>query len=173
MRTEAEQIVALLASEETIARDQMRTWMAADDLRTLGAAYALCRTAARRIDPPFSPDEISAMTRRYLLRCIEENPSPSEHVHGGFQAGWELAARMKEWRHREDAAAVLTVTVNALRAFYRRADETTRNRLLCSVLEHAFEDPGLREYFVTWQRSRELRDAYQLALEWGTAHEDD
>lgn len=172
MVTEVEQIVALLASEETIGRDRIRTWMAADDLRTLGAAYALCRSAAARIEPPLPLDEISAMTRRYLLRCIEENPSPSEHVHGGFQAGWELAARMKEWRRSGGAETALASTADALRALYRRADDTTRNRILCSVLEHAFEDPALRPHFVTWQRSRELREAHQLALEWGSAHED-
>ena len=170
--TEAGRIVALLASEETVARDRVRSWMASDDLETLAATYALLDEAGRRIEPELSPEETTDMMRRYLLRCIEVNPPAGEYVHGGFEAAWALAACLKHWRVRAEPA--VRPTADALRSLYMRTDQTTRNRILCGVLEHALEDPALRPYFATtWQRSRELREAHQLALEWGTAHEDD
>ena len=36
----------------------------------------------------------------------------------------------------------------------------------------AFEDPALRPYFAGWDRDCDLRDAYRLAMEWGSAHEE-
>lgn len=164
------QIVALLGSEENIQRDQLRTWMAADDLETLAATYELLEKAWNRIQPPLPEEETTAMKRRYLLRCLEINPPAGEYVHGGFEAAWTLAACLKQWQ--VEAPHAVQPTVDALRSLYMRTDATTRNRVLCGVLEHALEDPALRTYFMSWQRHRDLREAHQLALEWGTTHEE-
>ena len=58
-----------------------------------------------------------------------------------------------------------------LEKIYRRGEPATQNRILCGVMEHAFEDPAIRPYFVDWERDADLRDAYKLAVEWGSAHE--
>ena len=167
------EVVRRLGSEERIARDDVRRWIDSGDLLTWSAVHALLRDAGARIDPAISAGEQADFMRRYLLRCIEENPSPGEYLHGGYQAAWELAARLKEWRgHGGKPAKALRGIALDLDKIYRRGDDATRNRVLCGVLEHALEDAALRPYFADWDRDPELREAYKLALEWGAAHEE-
>lgn len=166
------EVVRLLESDATIARDDVQRWIAEGDLRTWSALYELIARAHERIVPELG-DEAMEFVRRYLLRCIEENPAPGDLLHGGYEAAWELAAMLKQWRqHGGRAADAVRAVAVDLEKLYRRADPATKNRVLCGVLEHAFEDPGLRRHFTNWDRgSHELRDAYKLALEWGEAHE--
>lgn len=166
------EVVRLLESDETIPRDDVRRWVDEGDLRTWSALYELLTKAHDRIVPELGDEAIDFM-RRYLLRCIEENPAPGDLLHGGYEAAWELASVLKQWRRRggKVADAVRGVALD-LEKLYRRADGATKNRVLCGVLEHAFEDPALRRHFANWDRGdAELRDAYKLATEWGEAHE--
>ena len=165
-------VLRALAGDGPIARDDVRRWIDSGDLLTWSAVYELTNAAWPRIEPEIPVDEQIGFMRRYLLRCIEENPSPGEHLHGGFEAAWELAACMKRWRTLGNKAAthVRGITLE-LEKMYRRSEPVTQNRILCGVLEHAFEDPALRPYFAGWDRDGELREAYRLAEEWGEAHE--
>jgi hypothetical protein len=164
--------VRALQSTESIARDDVRRWIDSGDLLTWSAVYTLTRDAWSRIEPELSSDEQVDFMRRYLLRCIEENPAPGEHLHGGYEAAWELAACLKHWRRigGKPAGALRGIAVD-LEKMYRRGDPPVQNRILCGVLEHAFEDPAVRPFFSSWDRDAELREAYKLALEWGSAHE--
>ena len=164
--------VRQLTSEEPIARDDVRRWIESGDLLTWSVVYELTNRAWSRITPEIPGDEQIEFMRRYLLRCIEENPTPGDYLHGGYEAAWELADCLKHWRAQDGS------TANALRGIaidlekaYRRADAAMKNRILCGVMEHAFEDPAVRQYFSNWERDTELREAYKLALEWGSAHE--
>ena len=163
------EVLRHLGSDEPAARDDVRRWIDSGDLLTWSAVYALLEKPAT----PFPPEEAADFMRRYLIRCIEENPSPGDYVHGGYEAAWELAAALKEWRRRGGrvAASIRGIALE-LEKLYRRGDPATRNRVLCGVLEHAFEDAALRPYFSNWDRDPELREAYNLALEWGAAHEE-
>jgi len=166
-------VLRALADDGPIARDDVRRWIDSGDLLTWSAVYELTDHAWSRIEPEIALEEQIDFMRRYLLRCIEENPAPGEHLHGGFEAAWELAACMKHWRTlgNKAAAHVRGITLE-LEKMYRRSEPVTQNRILCGVLEHAFEDPALRPYFAGWDRDGELRDAYRLAAEWGSAHEE-
>lgn len=166
--------LSALSSGGTVARDDVRRWIDSGDLLTWSVVYALAETAWSRIQPEIAAEEHAEFMRRYLLRCIEENPSPGEHLHGGYEAAWELAAALKQWRSRGGriAATVRRVALD-LEKIYRRGEPATQNRILCGVMEHAFEDPAIRPYFLDWERDSDLRDAYKLAVEWGNAHEPD
>jgi hypothetical protein len=163
--TDYAEIVRLLDSEEPVSRDDVRRWIDSGDLLTWAALYELLpRTELE--------DELFELQRRYLVRCIDENPSPGEYLHGGYEAAWELAAALKQWRTRGGRfAAAIRGIAGDLDKIYRRGDTATRNRVLCGVLEHAFEDPAIRPFFSHWDRDNVLREAYRLALEWGVAHE--
>ena len=155
-----------LSSDERVSRDDVHRWIDSGDLLTWSAVYALIE----KTDLP--AEEQIDFTRRYLLRCIEENPTPGDYLHGGYQAAWELAARLRHWRAKGGRATkALRGIALDLEKIYRRGDDATKNRILCGVLEHAFEDPALRPYFTDWDRDGDLREAYRLALEWGSAHE--
>lgn len=171
MSTFAEALSAL-SSDTPIARADVQRWIDSGDLLTWSGVYQLVEQAWARIQPPMTAEEHVDFMRRYLLRCIEENPSPGDHLHGGYEAAWELAAALKRWRLRGGriASTVRGVAID-LEKIYRRGDPATQNRVLCGVMEHAFEDPAVRPYFVDWERDPELREAYKLAVEWGAAHE--
>jgi hypothetical protein len=165
--------LSALSSGDAVARDDVRRWIDSGDLLTWSVVYALAATASARIQPEISAEEHLELTRRYLLRCIEENPPPGDHLHGGYEAAWELASALKQWRRSGGkTAATLRGVALDLEKIYRRGEPATQNRVLCGVLEHAFEDPTLRPYFVDWERDADLRDAYRLALEWGSAHQE-
>jgi hypothetical protein len=164
--------LSALRSGGTVARDDVRRWIDSGDLLTWSVVYALAAGGWARIQPEIPGDEHTEFMRRYLLRCIEENPSPGDHLHGGFEAAWELAATLKHWRRAGGriAANIRRVALD-LEKIYKRGEPATQNRIQCGVLEHAFEDPAIRPHFVNWERDAELRDAYRLAMEWGSAHE--
>ena len=150
------------------AREELRRWIDSGDLLTWSAVYALLDQTSEVL----GPDDTADFMRGYLLRCIEENPTPGDYLHGGFEAAWELAGRLKQWRTRGGkAAGVIRGIAVELERLYRRGDPATQSRVSCGVLEHAFEDPALRPYFANWERDPELREAYTLAVEWGAAHE--
>jgi hypothetical protein len=167
------EVLAVLSSGEPIARDDVRRWIDSGELLTWSAVYALTGKAWSRIEPEMPGEEQTAFMSRYLLRCIEENPVSGEYLHSGYEAAWELAACLKHWRRMGGRVAGRLRAVAAdLEKLFRRGDAPTRNRVLCGVLEHAFEDPAIRPWFADWDRDGELREAYKLAVEWGSAHEE-
>lgn len=171
MATYAE-AVAALESGGPVSRQDVRRWIASADLLTWSAVYALIETASSRIEPELPVEECADLVRRYLVRCIVENPLPGEMLHGGWQAAWLLAAHMKAWRRRGGTAgAAVEALRSELEQMYRRDDPALRSRILCGLLEHAFEEPSLRASFAHWDRDCELRDAYRLAMEWGRSKE--
>lgn len=166
------EIVAVLASDAPVSRADVQRWIDSGDLLTWSALYELVANGAARIQPELGDDAIEVM-RRYLLRCIEENPAPGDYLHGGYEAAWELASVLKTWRRRGGRAAdAIRGIAIELEKMYRRGDDAMRNRVLCGVLEHAFEDSGMRAHFKNWDRDPSLRDAYRLAIEWGATHEE-
>lgn len=166
------EVLAALRSEGVIARDEIRRWIDSGELLTWSAVYALTGKHWSRIEPEIPGEEQIEFMRRYLLRCIEENPPSGDYLHGGYEAAWELAACLKLWRQQ---GARITGSIRGialdLEKLYRRGDAPVRNRIVCGVLEHAFEDPAMRPYFAGWERDAGLREAWALALEWGSAHE--
>ena len=161
------EVLRRLDNDEPVAAEDIRLWIASGDLLTWSAVYALLA----RPSTVFPAEEAADFMRRYLIRCIEENPAPGDFLHGGYEAAWDLAALMKEFRRSGGrAGAALRGIAFELEHLYRRSDPATRNRVLCGVLEHAFEDAALRPHFADWQRDEELREAYEAAVEWGEAH---
>jgi hypothetical protein len=165
------EVLRHLNGDQPIAREELRRWIESGDPLTWSAVYALTETSWARIRPEPAPEEQVEFVRRYLLRCIEENPAPGDYLHGGYEAAWELAARLTAWRRRGGRAASAVRDVAAdLGRLYADGDAAMRNRILCGVLEHAFEDPKVRPYFAKWDRDDKLREAYKLAADWGSAH---
>jgi hypothetical protein len=164
--------LSALRSGELVARDDVRRWIDTGDLLTWSVVYELTASGWSRIQPEIPGEEQTEFLRRYLLRCIEENPAAGDYLHGGFEAAWELAATLKHWRRAGGriAANIRRIAFD-LEKIYKRGEPSTQNRIQCGVLEHAFEDPAVRPYFVNWERDADLRDAYRLAMEWGIAHE--
>lgn len=166
------EVLRVLHGDGDVPREDLRRWIATDDLLTWSAVYALMEKSWQRIRPELPAEEQVAFMLRYLVRCVEENPAPGEYLHGGYEAAWQLAASLKEWRRRGGrVAGIARRAVPDLERLYRGRDPARRTRVLCGVLEHAFEDPEIRPWFALWDRDSDLRDAYRLASEWGRAKE--
>jgi hypothetical protein len=110
--------------------------------------------------------------RRYLLRCIEENPAPGDHLHGGYEAAWELAAALKQWRR---ARRTLAATCRGVALDFEKHLSARRAR---DAEPHPLRRHGARvrrsrhpAVLCVWERDEDLRDAYKLAVEWGSTHE--
>jgi len=167
------QVLEALSSGEAIARDDVRRWIDSGELLTWSAVYAMTDKAWTRIEPEMPAEEQVDFMRRYLLRCVQENPTPGDYLHGGYEAAWELAQCLKHWRRNDGpVAGAIRGIAHELEKVYRHGDAPMRNRVLCGVMEHAFEDPALRPYFASWDRDCDLREAYKLAVEWGSTHEE-
>jgi len=93
------------------------------------------------------------------------------HVHNGFEAAWELAAWIKHIVNIPGDEHFVTFVVNRLEELFAAGDEKLRNRIAVGVLEHALESPELRPYFAHWSKDPLLAEEYEMALEWGLAHE--
>ncbi|HYM62872.1 MAG TPA: hypothetical protein VEZ11_18445 [Thermoanaerobaculia bacterium] len=165
-----ERIVDLLGGNDRIPASELRQWTASGDIRLWALVCELLRVAETRIEPAPPPEEIADLMRRYFVRCIDENPRPGEYLHGGYEAAWDLAQYLKRWAIL-GLSAPIEATAADLAAIYARSDDAAKNRVICGVLEHAFEEPRIRPFFEHWSRDLDLRDAYRLATEWGVAHE--
>jgi len=166
------EVLSALSTGGPVPRDDVRRWIDSGDLLAWSALFTLLDATPKRVRPELPPEEQRELARRYLLRCIEENPTPGEHLHAGFEAAWELAGVMQQWRHAGGrAAAAIRRTAVDLEKIYRRGDAAVKSRIACGVLEHAFEDASIRQVFAAWDRDDDLREAYKLATDWGAAHE--
>lgn len=128
--------------------------------------------ASARVAPPLDDDERNDFIRRYLVRCVEEDHRGSDIVLGGYAASWELAKWIKQWARETKPNAILRGIVKDLERAFRRGDVLAKNRIMCGVMEHAFELPAVRPLFDSWKKDGELAEAHQLATDWGRTHEE-
>jgi hypothetical protein len=166
-------VLKALRADDLIPRDGVRAWMRDGDLETRGAVYWLTDVGWSRITPALGMDEQCRFMARYLLECISADPQSRDHMHGGFEAAWELAAWLKYLLGVEGADMVIREVAARLAEAYRASDDSSRNRIETGALEHILESKGLRPYFEFWAADPTLRIAYEPALEWGRAHEND
>jgi hypothetical protein len=70
-----ESIQTALGSEVPVPRQLVREWIQrADSVEVDALLYKLTGEAWNRIQPQLDSEETCALIRRYLLRCIRENP---------------------------------------------------------------------------------------------------
>lgn len=55
---------------------------------------------------------------------------------------------------------------------YLASDEDAQYTIETGFLEHACETAAVRPYFDHWASDERLREAWERALAWGTAHPD-
>ena len=168
------EIMGQIQSGASVSQERVAEWIGSGDIETWGAVYELILRAHDRIEPELSLGEACGFVRRYLLKCLEEDPAPGDFVHGGYQAAWDLAAWLKHLDEMGAEAEEIQEDLAAdVEALYRRGNESVRDRILSGFLEHAFERRSLRRLFAEWKNDPALGRAYELALEWGQAHVED
>jgi hypothetical protein len=166
-----EEIAEAYASDGAISRERLVGWIERGDLTAWGLLYTLTRDAHDRIEPPLGLDGTCAFLLDYYLRCIVENPEPTDDLLSRFEAAWELVAWLDHISGlRPETDQVVSLLVERVTATYREGDADVRNAIETGFLEHAFERAAYVPLFDHWRTDPELREAYDCSLAWGRAH---
>lgn len=165
-------IQTALQSRDSIVREHVREWIReARDLETLALLYRLTDEAWDRIDPRLEGYETCVLIRRYLLRCIRENPQNSIALPRQEAAG-ELEGWFDHLANKENTQDILQDVSAAVTELFLTGDDEIRCAIETGFLEHVLEQSRLRGWFSHWADDERLRDAWQHALAWGEAHPD-
>lgn len=68
---------------------------------------------------------------------------------------------------------MIAEVADRLEQVFRAGNPDTRNRIETGALEHILEKPSLRPYFSHWKEDPVLHEAYEPAMLWGLAHQDE
>jgi hypothetical protein len=157
-----------VARREWITRAEIDALAATDDLDAWSAVHDALSQTHCRVHPVPDPMERWSFIRKYLLRCIQQNP-PSNHVHSGYEAAWELAGWIKSWAlGLPGSRQALEVAEHDLAAAWKTGDDGVRDRLVNGTLEHALEKACVRPFFAHWENDPSLNEAWQPAMSWAT-----
>jgi hypothetical protein len=167
------EVEAAMAAAHPVAKADYLRWARNGNLATRARVYRLSATAWERIRPSPTMSEQCTFMADYLLECLLANPVRDEFVHGGFEAGREIAAWLKHLSTIAEAGPVVEDVARRLGIAFKAGDAATRNRIETGALEHALESARVRRFFEDWARDPVLRNAYASALQWGLAHSED
>ena len=165
------EVETAISEAGTIAKSDYVRWSRQGDLATRARVYALAASHWSRIQPAPQMAEHCAFMADYLVECLLMNPPGDDFVHGGFEAGYEIAAWLKHLANDADGKAVVADVARRLATAYKTSDAKTRNRIETGALEHALEAPKVRPFFSFWASDPVLMEAYGPARRWGLAHE--
>src|SRR5271165_713245 len=157
--------------EATLGRDFVRGYMASRDPETLGTIYCfVCdEQSVRRISPPLGYDELQEFARRYLGRCLREDPQTDDFMSQRSLtrqgAAWDIVRwYIRLLKSEPSETGALALWRGWLAEVYRGGDERLRYDIICSVLEHLFASAAARRTFADWRDDRDLDAAYRAAL---------
>jgi hypothetical protein len=166
-------IVQLLEVDNTncsvaLPLSQLIAWMQSSDIETLGVVHALLGQASvqKCITPTLEFPDYFNFCSRYLVRCMKENPR-GEWASSRYEAGWEFCRWFVSlWNDNTVPKTFLAKLKSDLECLYYEGDSELRTALENAVLEHLFEDGGIRAFFGNWQHDVRLADAYRNAKLW-------
>src|SRR5437867_1124656 len=166
-----QQIISFFDKDQEILQSQILVWMKSDDIKVLGALYNLTNVAWERIKPELEMKRICDFILHYLKRCIIENPESQEYLFNRYEAGGAMANWIKYlWSKRPKTNAILDEISKALKKIYLQGDKSVQDCIVNTVLEHVFEEKAIADVFNDWQQNKDLKAAYEAALEWGDQH---
>jgi hypothetical protein len=156
--------------DATVSADLVRAGTDADDLEVLGTLYAFLaeeRNAAKVV-PPLGRDEVAAFAKRYLGRCLREDPLAIDFIAQRactrYGASWEVvrwyARLFKAVPPQTGALAELRAMLAEL---YRNGDPRLRAVIVDVTLAHLFASAAIRRTFADWTADPVLRVGYALA----------
>jgi hypothetical protein len=150
----------------TIPRAEIEEWMASSDIELLGYAAAMMDEARMHIEPSLSTEKFVGFQMRYLERCLRENPN-SEWADSAYSAGWTIVRLfIKLWDDKGIPRSHLFDLKAWIARLYKSADTNLRTCLVHATLEHLFERPAIRKYFLDWKTDPLLSEAHSQACLW-------
>jgi hypothetical protein len=151
-----------------IPASKVKNWIRSQSLDVHGALTGLISDHSTRIEPPLSMKEICDAHLHYYRRCLLEN-AQSEYVPSRYIAGYELTSWFNGlWKDSSVPREYLSQLKAMLAELYKSGDPSFREAIVNAVLEHLLEDPEMARFFEDWKAEPTLKQAYDLAMEWGT-----
>jgi hypothetical protein len=151
---------------DVVSLDDVRVWMASDDIELLGFTHHLLSNRRFRIEPPISMGEYVVFTKLYCERCFKENPD-GEWSDSSYSAGYDLVNIFAGlWNDGAVPRTVLADLKDWMGKLYKSGDSEMRICIVNATLEHLFEQKKIRAFFSDWQKDETLRIAYSEASEW-------
>lgn len=151
---------------DVVPLSDVQAWMSSSDIEVLGFTHALMSDRRFRIEPPIPLEDYVRFTKHYFGRCLKENPD-GEWSDSRHSAGTDLVNIFAGlWRDASVPRSVLKDLKAWLENIYREGDGDLRQCLIQALLEHLFEQEGIREFFSDWRQDALLADAYENACEW-------
>ena len=151
-----------------IPKAEILAGMRADDTELVGAVYDIVTSdeLRKRIEPPLTDEELENFVTGYLERCIVTDPK-SEWTLTRYGAAWEAQRYMLDiWDSEGGRREPFTKWKKWMEKVYRAGDEGIKRAVVDGILEHLFEEKGLREFFADWKADLQLKTAYDEAQLW-------
>jgi hypothetical protein len=144
---------------------EVRTWLSATDIETLGAAYSFIMEPrlSRGITPPLTLNDHKNFLLRYYERCFLEDLQ-SKWASSRYSAGWDLANWIQSlWgQGHKDVLGEVKVW---LAKVYREGDSSLRECIINATLEHVFSSRAIAKFFLDWALDPILQPAYSAGLD--------
>ena|SRR5437868_6935623 len=139
-----------------------------DDTELAGAIYDIVTTdkLRKRIEPPLADEELESLAMRYFERCILTDPK-GEWTLTRYSAAREAQRCMLDlWDSEGGDNEAFVKWKKWMEKLYRHGDEAIKRAVVDGILEHLFEEKGLRQFFTDWKADSELKTAYDEAQLW-------
>jgi hypothetical protein len=161
-----------IASDEDrqgpISKADIAAGIRSDDTELAGAIYDIVTTdkLRKRIEPPVVGEELENLLMPYFERCILTDPK-GEWTLTRYSAAWEAQGCMlKLWDSEGGSSKSFSRWKKWMEKLYRAGDEGIKRALVDGILEHLFEEKGVRQFFADWKTNPELKIAYDEAQLW-------
>jgi hypothetical protein len=162
-----------LLSDRQIPKQEVVSWIErTNDIGTLSKLYRLTRERYYQIQPELGKEATCGLIQRYLLQCIRENVVDDDEIEDRWEAAQALHVWFCQLIQGDDTSDILRAAAGAITDAFLAGGDEVRNAIEAGFLEHALETKALRPYFEHWSTDSHLREAWERALEWGTAHPD-
>ena len=165
-----QQIEAASQGEKKIPASQVRVWLRTQSVEVLGAVVENVIREPRRVDPPMSIDEICRAVQEYYRQCLIQDLQDSDYAPNRSIAGYEFVGWFKSLWHNPAVPREYLVRVKTMLRDLGIQRKVPQDQMVGAVLEHLFETPQIAEFFADWRSDPQLKDAFDLAMEWAKDH---
>ncbi|WDI42601.1 hypothetical protein [Bremerella sp. P1] len=141
-----------LVTDGTIPGGEVEEALRSDDLVVLGVLWQMVSSHWDRIAPAVDLVDCNRSIARYLLKCIEQNPTPDDFVCSNYEAARELLPLVHSMERGErERPGLVQETLENLREVYLRGDDNTRLCIETGFLEHLLEKRESIQWLKRWQ----------------------
>lgn len=149
-----------------IPTHSVRDAMQSNDIAVMGIACAIITNHNHRCVPALNPDDCYQFLVRYFLRCVKDNPDPTDTVHSRYDAARHLCRLLELWHrlpHRP--ADPIDSIVDGVTQLFRAGDAALQTAIETGFLEHVFHTAELVSLFGHWKDEPVFKAAYDNAMQ--------